>query len=122
MRVECFEKHFDSTTPDHVWLEESAKHDWICLSKDKQIMCSELSVRATIENGARLFICIGVHSHPALAENVIRARHKLGQWAHRVGPGFIARLHMSPPPKGQRKKLAPGQIKAFDHASFLARF
>ena len=123
MVVESFAEHFSSqNTKDHVWLAEIAKRGWIGISKDEEIMASELYVRTTIENGAHLFICIGTHTHEELAENVIRARHKLAQWSHKHRHvGFIARLYKSPEPKAGRRKLKPGEIKAFDHERFLSR-
>ena len=122
MLVEPLEKFFDSQTPDHVWLEETAKRGWIALSKDQQIMSSELSVRTTIDSGARLFICIGTYGHGEVAENVIRARHKLELWARRRGTSFIARLYMSPKAQGERRRRKPGEIKPFDHERFLLRY
>ncbi len=122
MAVEHFEKYFDPKTADHVWLESIARRGWIVVSKDREIMRSELSVRTTIDSGAHLFICIGGKSHEEIAENIIRAQHKMALWSHRHrNAGFVARLYMSKEPQGERRRKAPGEIKAFDHERFLSR-
>ena len=114
MLIEAQDEHIADHAADADIVRFAASKGWIVITKDKAISGrprrteNRLTIDAVGRSGARLLVCVGSLKHPVLAQNVVRARHKLDQFCHkhRRCHGFIARFIMLREDELQRTRKA----------------
>ena len=102
MRVEAQDDHIDEEAADADIVRFAASRGWVVITKDKAITGrprrteNQLTINAVGRSGARLCVCVGSLKHSVLAENIVRAQHKLDQFCykHRRSHAFVARFIM----------------------------
>lgn len=93
--VERHDDHFDTTTPDEIWLPEVAQREWIALSHNKQIQRVKAERDAAMHGGLALFFLIGKH-HNDLERNLIASVPRIIKFRESHEPPFIAKVYRPP--------------------------
>ncbi len=120
LTVERHDDHFGPLTPDVEWLEEVGRKGWVALSHNKQIRYNSEERDMVMRARVPLFLLIGKHSHPVLAQNLIQTIPKLLRFLGTHRPPFIARIYRA------REDLffagAPGRVQLWlSHQDWLGR-
>jgi hypothetical protein len=77
LNLEIHDNHFENDAEDPVWLVECGKHNWVVLSKDKNIKKNLLERQALLNAGvAAFFLTTGGISAEETAQAMIKAVKK----------------------------------------------
>jgi len=107
--VERHDDHFGPLTPDVEWLEEVGRRGWVALSHNKQIRYNSEERDMVMRAGVPLFLLIGKHPHPVLAQNLVQTIPRLLGFLEDHEPPFIARIYRAPEERFLDR--APGRVQ-----------
>lgn len=94
--VEPWHAHFESGTPDEVWLPFVGEKGWVALTKDKAIRRREAELDAVIAHGVRMFaLPNGSLSGQQMAELFLGAARHIGRTLHKNRGAFVASVSTS---------------------------
>lgn len=91
--VEAHDSHFSPTTPDTEWLQHVGTRGWIALTHNKEIRYNPQERDMVMRSGVRLFMLIGHHTHPVLAQNLINTLPRIHRFLDDQPAPFIARVY-----------------------------
>jgi hypothetical protein len=92
--VKIHDEIFPQNTPDHVWLEEAGRQNWVVLTKDTRIRHRAIEVLALMSSGVRAFILTarGDLTGAEMASIFIKALPRIKKLATKNHGPFIARV------------------------------
>lgn len=93
VQVERHDEHFGPRTLDVEWLAEVGRHGWIALTHNKEIRYNIQERDMVMRAGVPLFMLIGHHPHPVLAENLVNTLPRVRRFLDRTPRPFIARIY-----------------------------
>ena len=91
--VVCHDDLYDQHTPDLDWLEAEAAKGRLILTKDAAIGRNPLEKAMVKQTGAKVFALSSASmTGPEMAEALVKARHRMKQFARRHPGPFIAKV------------------------------
>ncbi len=104
--IEIHDEHFDTETPDEIWIPEVTRRSWIIVSADFRIRHRPPEIEAFRACGARMLLIAQKLSVEDRVEMSLDAHHKIGKAIRSWKAPWIARI------VPDRPIQAPGRRRA----------
>lgn len=96
LRIEIHDDHLPIDSPDENWIALVGRHDWIALTKDKNIRYRYAEIEAIKKHRARVMVIRAKNATgPEIAEIVIRFARRIQRFAKRHGTPLVAGIDRS---------------------------
>jgi PIN like domain len=111
LTVQGHGNHFESDTPDEVWLAAVGARGWIGLTHDRHIRYKPNERDAVMRHGVPLLVVVGAAPFPELAHNFVVTLPRVRRFLVRNRPPFIAKVYRPTPARGKRSGSVPGRVE-----------
>ena len=93
IHIEKRRQHFESGTPDTIWIPQITEWGWVALTRDKGTKLKPEERRVIAEAGARMLILITRKtSHPMMAENFVNTYDRVVRFFEQSERPLVATL------------------------------
>lgn len=111
LSVERHRDHFRHDTPDDVWLERVASHNWVAVTHDRRIRYKPNELAAVVEHKLRLLVVVGKAPHADLARSFVASIPVISQFIAAHKPPFIGKVYRASAAQLAGNADAPGRVE-----------